>query len=129
MQIETILIDNNSSDGSVEEISAKFPQVSMITNNFNAGFPAANNQGFKIAKGKYIFMLNPDTEFLDDSLAKLYNFMESNNSTSIIAPKLLNSDKSRQLSVWRFPSLWFIFCETHYMNFFLKKKIIRIKTY
>jgi hypothetical protein len=120
--IETIVIDNNSSDDSVKSIKNDFPQVIMIENNYNAGFPKANNQGFEIAKGKYILMLNPDTEFLDDSLVKLYHYIENNPDIRLIAPMLLNTDGSRQLSVWRFPELGYIFCETHYLNIFLGKK-------
>ena len=120
--IETIVIDNDSKDDSVAAVIQEFPQVILIENKFNAGFPAANNQGFEIAKGKYIFMLNPDTKFLDNSLVLLYNYMELHTNIDLIAPMLLNSDKSRQLSVWRFPSIWYLFCETHYLNGFLNKK-------
>ena len=120
--IETIVIDNDSKDDSVFAVLQEFPQVILIENKFNAGFPAANNQGFQIAKGKYIFMLNPDTELLDNSLAMLFNYMEGHKEISLIAPMLVNPDKSRQLSVWRFPSMWYLFCETHYLNFFLDKK-------
>ena len=120
--IEIILIDNDSKDSSVEAVLQEFPQVVIIENKFNAGFPAANNQGFAIAKGKYIFMLNPDTEILDNSLAMLFNYMEGHDEISLIAPMLVNPDKSRQLSVWRFPSIWYLFCETHYLNFLLGKK-------
>lgn len=120
--IETIMVDNNSFDCSVEAVKKEYPQVIVIENTYNAGFPAANNQAFKIAKGKYIFMLNPDTEFLDDSLFKLYTAINSDSSISLIAPMLLNTDKSRQLSVWRFQSIWSIFCETHYLNFLLGRK-------
>lgn len=123
--IETILVDNHSADEIIKAVQDQFPQVHIIANDFNAGFPAANNQAFKIATGQYIFMLNPDTEFLDDSLSKLYQKMKADTSISLIAPMLLNSDKSRQLSVWRFPSIWSIFCETHYLTFFLGKKHYR----
>jgi N-acetylglucosaminyl-diphospho-decaprenol L-rhamnosyltransferase len=125
--IETILVDNHSFDGTVDAVRKDFPQVTIIANDYNAGFPAANNQAFKIAGGQYIFMLNPDTEFLDDSLAKLYHKINTKTSISLIAPMLLNSDKSRQLSVWRFPSIWYIFCEAHYLNFLLGKKHYRDK--
>ncbi len=120
--IETILVDNNSSDESVAAIAKEFPQVVLIENKFNAGFPAANNQAFEIAKGKYIFMLNPDTEFLDDAIQNLFSYMENHPEIDLLAPKLLNSDRSRQLSVWRYPTLWYLFCETHYLKFFLNTK-------
>ncbi|MFZ4399440.1 MAG: glycosyltransferase family 2 protein [Bacteroidales bacterium] len=121
-EIEIIIIDNNSTDGSIMAIKENYPNVTLIENDFNAGFPAANNQGFKIAKGKYIFMLNPDTEITDFALSKLYNYMEANPVIDLIAPMLLNSDMSLQLSVWRYPSLWNIFCEMHYLKFFLGNK-------
>lgn len=122
LSIETILVDNNSKDETVNAVRSQFPQVNVIANDHNAGFPAANNQAFKVAKGEYIFMLNPDTEFFDDSLDQLYQRIRSDKSISLIAPKLLNTDKSRQLSVWRFPRIWYLFCETHYLNKFLGGK-------
>ena len=120
--IETILVDNNSVDETVSSVKHKFPQVIIIANDYNAGFPVANNQAFEMAKGQYIFMLNPDTEFLDDSLGKLYKKIKDDSSISLIAPTLLNTDGTRQLSVWRFPSIWSIFCETHYLGFLLGHK-------
>lgn len=120
--IETILADNHSSDGTVGAVKEKYPNVKVIANLSNTGFPAANNQAFKVAKGEYIFMLNPDTEFFDDSLSKLYQRIKSDSAISLIAPKLLNTDGSRQLSVWRFPKIWYIFCESHYLSFLLGGK-------
>jgi N-acetylglucosaminyl-diphospho-decaprenol L-rhamnosyltransferase len=122
ISIETILVDNQSVDNTVNEVSNKFPQVIIIANEYNAGFPAANNQAFKIAKGKYIFMLNPDTEFVDDSLSKMYNYIQLNTDVNILAPMLLNTDDSKQLNVWRYPTFWDVFYETHYLNFLLGKK-------
>ena len=120
--IECVLVDNCSCDDTLDAVRKQFPQVIIIANDFNAGFPAANNQAFNIVSGDYILMLNPDTEFLDDSLKKLFQKIKTDSSISLIAPMLLNSDKSRQLSVWRFPSIWSIFCETHYLTFLLGKK-------
>ncbi|MEI6488144.1 MAG: glycosyltransferase family 2 protein [Bacteroidota bacterium] len=122
IKLEVIVIDNNSTDNSVEIVVTEFPQVIIIRNNYNAGFPKANNQGFEIAKGRYIFMLNPDTELLDNALTKLYHFIENNSDISLIAPQLLNSNLTFQSSVWRYPSLWYIFCETHYLKWFLRRK-------
>jgi GT2 family glycosyltransferase len=129
LNFETIVIDNNSTDSSIAAIKEFFPQVQLIENKHNAGFPAANNQGFKIAKGNYIFMLNPDTELQDDALFKLFDFMENNSSIDIIAPMLLNSDFSFQSNVWRYPTFWSIFCEMHYLNFFLGSKNYKDKDF
>ena len=75
----------------------------LIENDFNAGFPAANNQAFKIARGKYLFMLNPDAAVFANTLESMFHFMESNPQYSIIAPLMLNTDRSWQQSIWRFP--------------------------
>ena len=123
--VEVIVIDNNSIDGSIEAINEKFPQVQVIKNNYNAGFPAANNQGFKIAKGDYIFMLNPDTEIIGDAIQGLLYYLKSNTDVSIIGPKLLNSDKSLQQSFWRFPSIKHIFAESFYLKFLLSDKLYK----
>lgn len=122
VKIETILVDNHSADGSVEAIALSFPQVIVISNDFNAGFPAVNNQAFKIARGRYIFMLNPDTEFIDDALAKIFAYMEVNKHISMLGPKLLNSDRSLQKSFWRFPTIRYLFFETIYLKKFIGRK-------
>lgn len=120
--LEIIVVDNHSNDGSCEAILESYPNVHLIKNASNKGFPKANNQGFEIAKGDYIFMLNPDTELMEDSIFKMLNFMLENQRYDILAPKLLNSDKSHQYSVWKFPTLISIYLEMHYLNFLLKKK-------
>lgn len=122
MSVEVIVVDNNSHDDSVAAIAAAYPQVKLIVNRHNAGFPAANNQAFEVAVGRYIFMLNPDAELFEDSLNKLYSYMESHADLSIIAPKLINTDGSWQQSVWRFPSVGTLFFEMAYLKRFLQKK-------
>ena len=119
---EIIVIDNQSIDGSCQAIRTEFPGVILIENSENEGFPKANNQGFSIAKGDYIFMLNPDTEFQENSIEKLRQFLEDNKTVGIVAPGLLNTDGSHQSSVWRYPSLFSIFCEFHYLTSLLKRK-------
>lgn len=119
---EVIVVDNNSADDSLQMLEKDFPKVKVLANKYNAGFPKANNQGFELAQGELIMMLNPDTEFYDNAIEKLAKEMEAQREWMLLAPKLLNTDRSRQLSVWRYPSLWSLFCETHYLNFLLKKK-------
>lgn len=112
---EIIVVDNQSIDGSCDAIKAEFPNVILLENTANEGFPKANNQGFSIAKGEFIFMLNPDTEFKENSIEKLVSFLDQNKAVSIVGPGLLNSDGSHQQSVWRYPSLASIFCEMNYL--------------
>ncbi|MFA6922743.1 MAG: glycosyltransferase family 2 protein [Bacteroidales bacterium] len=122
INFEIIVVDNNSKDTSPDIIEEKFNKTILIKNNYNAGFPAANNQAFKIAKGNFILMLNPDTELFDDSVNKLFLYIKSNTDISIIGPKILNTDGSLQQSMWRFPTIKHIFAESFYLKNLIKDK-------
>lgn len=103
---EVIVVDNASSDGSVEMIKSKFPFVNLIENKRNLGFGSANNQGIRISKGKYILILNPDTCTLPGTLEKMVRFMDENKNVGILGCKILESDDSISTSVRRFPTLY-----------------------
>lgn len=104
-QVETIVVDNNSKDGTVEMIEEDFPEVKVIANDSNNGFAKACNQGLEISNGEYVFLLNPDTKVLPGSLKKLEAILYNNPSVGIVGPKILNRDGSIQKSVRRFPDL------------------------
>lgn len=104
--IQIILIDNNSDDQTVDFVKKKYPEVSIIENKKNVGFSAANNQGFKLCKGDYVLMFNPDALLINDSIIKMMDELKSNkNNNILIGPKLINTDDSLQVSCWKFPSL------------------------
>ncbi len=105
IHFEIIVVDNNSTDGNVEELIKKYNNVKLILNKTNAGFAAANNQGLKIAKGKYILFLNNDTLLIENSLKKVFDYAESRLDQILIGCKLLNTDFSIQYSVYDFPSI------------------------
>jgi len=102
---ETIVIDNGSTDGSVEMIKGRFPEVVLIENDENRGFAAANNQGIAIAKGQYVLLLNSDTVILDNAIEKTFKFAEENPDSGVIGCRVLNSDKTLQPTCFMFPSL------------------------
>lgn len=104
---EIFVIDNASSDSSLEFITNQFPQVKLIRNNINSGYAKACNQGIKISKGKYILLLNPDTVILNNALEKLISFADKTPSAGIFGPKLINKDGSLQLSCRIFPKVFF----------------------
>ncbi|WP_433833028.1 glycosyltransferase family 2 protein [Flavobacterium anhuiense] len=87
---EIIVVDNNSSDESVLMMKEKFPDVKLIENKENFGFPKGNNIGVRQAKGKYICILNPDTVVAEDTFAKILAFAERQNNLGIIGCKLID---------------------------------------
>jgi len=104
---EVIVIDNASSDGSPQQVKARFPEVHLLRNEENLGFSAANNQAIRISTGQYVLILNDDAILQQDSLKTLLQVMESDPRIGAAGPKLLNPDGSTQL--WftnkRFPRL------------------------
>jgi len=105
---EVIVVDNNSKDQSIEMIKRKFPQVVLLENKENFGFSKANNQGAKIARGKYILFLNSDTRAQKDAITKIMEFGKRN-PNCVIGSKLLNPDFSPQKSCGPFFSLPVVF--------------------
>ena len=91
---EVFVVDNHSTDGSVEYLSPRFPEVQFISNKKNLGFGRANNQAIEKASGKYILLLNPDTLISEDTLSVMYQHMESHPQTGAAGCKLLNPDGS-----------------------------------
>lgn len=122
--VEIIVVDNGSTDGSQEEVKSLKLKVKnynaklkVVQNRENLGFAKANNQGIKIAKGKYLLLLNSDTEVKEGALSKLMEFAKRTPDAGVIGPKLLNSDNSVQFSCFHRPSVCGAFKE-----FFLGKE-------
>lgn len=100
---EVFVVDNGSTDGSPEMVKQKFPAVCLIANRDNVGFPKANNQAIREAKGRYILLLNSDTALAENAFQKMVGFMDNHPAVGIIGTKLLNPDGSRQYSCDCFP--------------------------
>ncbi|MEO0189824.1 MAG: glycosyltransferase [candidate division WOR-3 bacterium] len=110
LNIEVIVVDNASVDGSQAMVRKKFPNVRLIENYKNLGFARANNQALKIARGKYILILNPDTLIQEDTLVILKRFLDEHPEASAVGCKLLNPDGSFQIASRRsLPTPWVAF--------------------
>ncbi len=96
LAMDVVVVDNNSQDGTVEEIRQKFPPVKLILNSENLGFSRAVNKGLGLLDARYYLLLNPDTVILDQALQKLIEFMDGNLPAGISIPKILNRDGSLQ---------------------------------
>jgi hypothetical protein len=103
---EVIVVDNNSQDGSLDMIARDFPEVILISNNANLGFAAANNQGFAVAKGEFLLMLNSDTLIIGDVLEESVEFLKTNQQIGAIGCQVLNNDGTIQPTCSGFPSLF-----------------------
>lgn len=96
LKFEVILVDNGSTDESLAFVRQKFPAVKIIANKGNFGFSRANNQGFKLAAGRYVMLLNADTITKDGACEQLVEFLDAHPSAGAAAPKLLNIDGTVQ---------------------------------
>jgi GT2 family glycosyltransferase len=101
---EVIVVDNGSSDGSPEMVRERFPAVTLLCPGRNLGFGGGNNLGLRAAHGRYLMLLNSDTEVPEGTLEAMCEFMDSHPRVGMLGPKLLNPDGSVQLSCRRFPS-------------------------
>jgi hypothetical protein len=117
-------VDNGSEDGSAEMVRENFPNVRLVANRDNRGFPAANNQGITLAAGRYILLLNPDTEIVDDALAKLVTFADEHPRVGMVGPQLLNPDRSVQSSRRRFPNLVTAFFESTWLEPYSPRRVL-----
>jgi len=104
---EIIIIDNASCDGSPQQAASLSPLVRVIRNEDNLGFSKANNIGIRASSGKYVLILNDDTEFRPGALRLLMASLDANPSLGGVGPKFLNSDGSFQRgnAPKRFPRL------------------------
>lgn len=105
LEKEIIVVDNASTDGSLEELSRLKGKIKLIKNDKNLGFSKANNQGIRTASGKYILLLNSDTEVKKGAIGKLIEFAKARSDAGVVGPKLLNPNGSIQGSVLRFPTI------------------------
>lgn len=123
VDFEIIVVDNNSSDQSVEAIKDEFKDVIVIANNENKGFGAANNIGINYATKKYVFLLNTDTELISNSIMELFNRMESKQYEHILCAgvNIIYPDFEPQESYGNYPSLKGIFLGMSGLKLFFNK--------
>lgn len=101
---ELIIVDNASSDSTVSIVKQHFPKANIIKNEANKGFGAANNQGAKIAKGRFILFLNPDTELISDAISIFLSTCNLQPATCL-GGRQVNSSGKDAFSFGNFPSI------------------------
>ncbi len=112
---ETIVVDNGSTDGTVELVRERFPDVQLVEQP-NLGLAAGWNRGIESASGRFILLLNADAWIAGDAVEALLTHAEDHVEAAIVAPKLLNPDGSLQRSVRGFPTLWRLATEYYFLR-------------
>ena len=113
---EVVVVDNGSTDGTVDVVRELFPQARLIERE-NLGLASGWNAGMAAVTGRYFLLLNADAWLTDGSLARLVEFADAHPEAAVVGPKLLNTDGTLQRSVRGFPTLWRLATE----YFFLRK--------
>ena len=109
-EMEIIVVDNASTDGSPEAVKSQFPNVKLIVNNNNLGFAKGNNIGIEASSGRYVYLANSDIVIKEGCIEGMLRYMDTHTSIGILGPRLLNPDLTLQPSCKKFPTLWNNFC-------------------
>ena len=125
LTLETIVVDNASTDGSVTMVRSKYPEVTVIASSINRGFTGGNNQGIAASHGRYVLVLNPDTEIVGDALERMAAYLDDHPAVGALGPQLLNADGSIQSSRRRFPTLATAFFESTWLQSLAPRGMLR----
>ena len=102
--LETIVVDNASTDGSADAVREAYPDVEVVAREHRHGFGANHNEAIRRATGRYVLILNEDTELSEGCLDVLCRFMDQNPRVGAAGPRILNPDGTDQPSAFHFPS-------------------------
>ncbi len=103
--MDIVVVDNGSTDGSVDLVQSRYPHVRLVANECNRGFAAANNQAIQDTSGRYVLLLNSDTVVLGDVLRRSVEYMDNQPDVGAMGCRVLNPDGTLQRTCFMFPSL------------------------
>ena len=101
LNVQIVVVDNASSDGSVQELQPLFPNVTWVSLPENVGFGRGNNVGLEYCTGRYVLFLNPDTIISQDTLGLMVGYLDCNPDVGLAGCKVLNPDGTFQLACRR----------------------------
>jgi len=104
ISLQTIVIDNASTDGSADAVAEAFPDVELVRLDRRQGFGANHNQAIRRSRGRYVFILNEDTVLHEGALDRLCRFMDQNPGVGAAGPRILYPDGSEQPAAFHFPT-------------------------
>jgi N-acetylglucosaminyl-diphospho-decaprenol L-rhamnosyltransferase len=111
LRIQTIVVDNASTDNSVETLESRYPSVTLLKNPTNVGFGRANNQALPYIRGRYTLLLNTDAFVAPDTLEKTVAFMRDHPRCGVLGVKLVGGDGTLQPCCRYFPTPWNVFVQ------------------
>ena len=106
VRVETIVVDNASSDGAADMVAREFPEVVLVRDAINGGFARASNQAAALARGRFVFFLNNDTVVPPQTLGKLVAYAEAHPEVGMLGPRLRDGAGRMQISYRKMPSMW-----------------------
>jgi N-acetylglucosaminyl-diphospho-decaprenol L-rhamnosyltransferase len=125
LNLQIIVVDNASVDGSVEFLGKNYPDITLIENKQNVGFGRANNMALPLVRGKYVLLLNTDAFVSPDTLKKTAEYMDANPECGVLGVKLLGRNQELQPSCRYFPTPWNIFLKsTGFGKFFKNVQLV-----
>jgi N-acetylglucosaminyl-diphospho-decaprenol L-rhamnosyltransferase len=122
---ELIVVDNASTDGSPELVRGRFPSARLVELPENRGFGAGNNEGMRIASGRYFLLLNSDAWPVGNAIKTLVGCADNDPTVGVAGPRIVGLDGNVQASVRGFPTVWRLATE----YFFLRKLAPRSRTF
>ncbi len=122
---EIIVVDNSSSDKTIEVINENFINVKVLANTENVGFARGNNLALNLVKTEYVCFINPDTVMTEDIVTPAINVLETRVDIGIVASRLKNSDGSNQPSCFAFVNRKSIFFEILHIGYWMPQKICK----
>jgi hypothetical protein len=121
LRSEVLLVDNASSDGSVEFVRRRFPEVKIIESAHNLGFAQGCNLGIRESSGRYLLLVNPDVVALQGCVETLVETLDRHPEVGLVGPRIVGVDGCVQPSCMRFPSLWSAGCRAFALDTLFKR--------
>lgn len=122
VRYETIVVDNDSRDGSAEMVRREFPWVKLIEPGANLGFGRANNVAYQHSRGRWVLLLNPDTVVLDRAIETLVKFADEHPEAGAVGGRTLKADLSLERSCcWGSPGVWPLICKSLGLHLVFRK--------